>query len=134
MTQNPLIPSHVPLMDGMPVVVWPYGHVAAPASPCPEWQLLIGVLVEIRRHGLLLGIGLVDNATPLGDVAWIAADGINGRHMIEKAGGYELSIAQPHLRPSPAGHGDWPLPTHQYGSEKGDGLRLPNPAITTGRR
>lgn len=122
-------------MDGMPVVVWPYGHVAALSPPCSEWQLLIGVLVEIRRHGLLLGISLVDNATPLGDVAWIAADGINGRYMTEKAGGYELSIAQPHVRPCPAGHGDWPLmQTHQYGSEKDDGLRLQNPVITTERR
>lgn len=106
MTRNPHIASHVPLMDGMPVVVWPYGHVAAPASPCEEWQLLIGTLVEIQRHGMLLGIGLVDNATPLGDVAWIAADGINGRYMIEKAGGYELWIAPPLLRPCPAGHAD----------------------------
>ncbi|MDQ0678610.1 hypothetical protein QFZ30_001992 [Arthrobacter pascens] len=106
MTQDPQISSHPLLMDGLPVVVWPHGHVAAPTSPCQEWQLLIGVLVEIRRHGLLLGIGVVDNATALGDIAWIAADGINGRTMIEKAGGYELSIAPPHFRPRPAGHGD----------------------------
>ena len=100
MTQNPHIASHAPLMDGMPVVVWPYGHVAAPASPCQEWQLLIGMLVEIQRHGTLLGIGLVDNATASGDVAWISADGINGRYMIEKTAGYELSIAPPLLRPA----------------------------------
>lgn len=106
MTQNPQIPSPDPLMDGMPVVVWPHGHVAAPTSPCQEWQLLIGVLVEIRRHRLLLGIGIVDNATPSGDFAWIAADGINSRYMIEKAGGYELSIAPPLVRPCAAGHGD----------------------------
>jgi hypothetical protein len=99
MTQNPQIPSPVPLMDGMPVVVWPYGHVADPSSPCQDWQQLIGALVEIRQHGLLLGIGLVDDATPSGGVAWIAADGINGRSMIEKAGGYELSIAPPLLMP-----------------------------------
>ncbi|UZX03072.1 hypothetical protein F8G81_11055 [Arthrobacter sp. CDRTa11] len=85
-------------MDGMPVVVWPHGLVAAPTSPCQEWQLLIGVQVEIRRHGRLLGIGVVDNATASGDIAWIAADANNGRSMIEKAGGYELSIAPPHLR------------------------------------
>lgn len=106
MTQNPHIPTLAPSIDGMPVVVWPYGHVAAPSSPCPEWQLLIGELVEIRRHGLLLGIGLVDDATPSGHIAWIAADGINSRNMIEKADGYELSIAPPHLWPRPAGHGD----------------------------
>jgi hypothetical protein len=105
MTQNPRIPSHAPLMDGLLVVVWPHSHVAAPTSPCQEWQLLIGVLVGIRWHGLLLGIGLVDNATASGDIAWIAADGNNGRSMIEKAGGYELSIASPHLRPGPAGQG-----------------------------
>jgi hypothetical protein len=100
MTKNPQIPSPAPLMDGLPVVLWPHGHVAAPTSPCQEWQLLIGVLVEIRRHGLSLGIGVVDNATASGDIAWIAADGNNGRSMIEKAGGYELSIAPPHLRPA----------------------------------
>lgn len=98
MTQNPRIPSHAHLVDGMPVVVWPHGLVAAPTSPCQEWQLLIGVQVEIRRHGRLLGIGVVDNATASGDIAWIAADANNGRSMIEKAGGYELSIAPPHLR------------------------------------
>jgi len=91
-------------MDGMPVVVWPYGHVADPSSPCEEWHLLIGALVEIRQHGLLLGMGLVDDATPSGDVAWIAADGINGRSMIEKVGGYELSIAPRQRRPGPVGH------------------------------
>jgi len=105
MTQNPHIPGPAPLMDGIPVVVWPYGHLADPSSPCEEWHLLIGVLVEIRQHGLLLGIGLVDDATPSGGVAWIAADGVNGRSMIEKVGGYELSMAPPHRRPGPAGYG-----------------------------
>jgi hypothetical protein len=100
MTHNLQNPSPAPLMDGMPVVVWPHGLVASPSSPCQEWQLLIGVLVEIRRHGLSLGIGRVDNATASGDIAWIAADGNNGRSMIEKAGGYELFIAPPHVRPA----------------------------------
>jgi hypothetical protein len=100
MTQNPQIPSHAPSMDAMPVVVWPHGLVASPASPCQEWELLIAVLVEIRRHGRLLGTGVVDDATASGDMAWIAAEGNNGRSMIEKAGGYELSIAPPLLRPA----------------------------------
>lgn len=100
MTKNRQIPDHAPLSDGTPVVVWPHGLVASPASPCQEWQLLIGVLVEIRRHGRLLGIGLVDKATASGDIAWIATEGNNGRSMIEKASGYELSIAPPHLRPA----------------------------------
>ena len=103
MTLNPQVASPVPAVDDLPIVVWPYVPAAAPLSPCPDWQMLIGTEVEIRRGGKFLGTGFVDDATPSGDVAWIAADGINNRCMIDKAGGYELSIAPTQLQSGPAG-------------------------------
>jgi hypothetical protein len=104
MTLNPPTSSHVPATDGIPIVAWQYVNAATRLSPFPDWQLLIGTVVEIRRHGQLIGTGLVDNATSSGDIVWIAADGINGRTMIVKAEGYDLSItpaqlqAQKHFR------------------------------------
>jgi hypothetical protein len=95
MTPHPQIPSHVPATDDIPIVTWQYQRAVIPSGPCPDWQLLIGARVEIRRHGQLLGTGLVDDATPAGDIAWIAADGVNGRSLIEKAGGFDLSGVQP---------------------------------------
>jgi hypothetical protein len=54
--------------------------------------------VEIRRHGQLIGNGLVDNATSSGDIVWLAADGINSRTMLEKTDGYDLSIEPTQLQ------------------------------------
>lgn len=94
MTLDQHTPSQVPATDAIPVVAWHHLNVAARPSPFPDWQLLIGALVEIRRHGKLIGTGLVDNATPSGDIVWIAADVNNSRTLIEKAAGYDLSITR----------------------------------------
>jgi hypothetical protein len=98
MTLSPNSSTHVPATDAIPRVAWQYANAGTLPSPFPDWQLLIGVRVEIRRHGQLIGSGLVDNATSSGDIVWLAADGINGRTMLEKADGYDLSIEPTHFR------------------------------------
>ena len=108
MTLTPHTSSHVPATDDLPVVSWELANAAARSAPFPDWHLLIGTVVEIRRYGLPVGTGLVDNATPAGNIAWIAAEGINSRTMIEKAGGYELSIAPAHLQPAQHGREEVP--------------------------
>lgn len=99
--------SHVPVADALPMVSWEPAN-ATQQAPFPDWHLLIGTVVEIRRYGLFLGTGLVDNATSSGNIAWIAAEGINSRTMIEKTGGYELSIAPTHLQPTKHGREEVP--------------------------
>jgi hypothetical protein len=100
--------SHVPAADALPMVSWELANAATQRAPFPDWHLLIGTVVEIRRYGLSLGTGLVDNATSSGNIAWIAAEGINSRTMIEKTGGYELSIAPTHLQPTNHGREEVP--------------------------
>jgi hypothetical protein len=105
MTINSHTSNPIPAADTLPMAVWQHG-AATRSSPFPHWHLLIGAEVEIRRYGRLLGTGVVDNATSSGDIAWIAADGINSRTMIEKSDGYELSIGpSTQLQPGPAVHG-----------------------------
>ncbi|MGO4591808.1 hypothetical protein [Paenarthrobacter sp. 2TAF44] len=67
--------------------------------PFLEWNLLIGEVVDVWRGGLFFRTGLVDETTPSGDTAWIAADGIDHRIMIEKATGYDLWITAEQLLP-----------------------------------
>lgn len=90
MTLNPSTSTRNPALDAIPTVEWQYLNVASPSFLYPGWHRLIGSLVEIRRHGQFIRTGILDNATSSGDIAWIAADGINSRTMIEKAAGYEL--------------------------------------------
>lgn len=105
MMLNPDTSSHLPATDAIPRVAWQDANEATPSSPFADWQRLVGALVEIRRHGRLIRNGLVDNATPSGDIVWIAADGINSRTMIEKADGYDLSVKPTQFQITPAGQG-----------------------------
>lgn len=63
-----------------------------------EWQLLIGANVDIRREGVFVRAGVVEDVTPSGETAWIAANGIDRRTMIEKSVGYELWISAQELQ------------------------------------
>jgi hypothetical protein len=65
--------------------------------PFMEWHMLVGAAVEVRREGVFVRTGLVDDTTPSGDTAWIAADGIYHRIMIEKTAGYDLWITAEQL-------------------------------------
>lgn len=72
---------------------------AADHRPYPfmEWSMLVGAVVDVRREGVFVRTGLVDDTTPSGDTAWIAADGIDHRVMIEKTAGYHLRITAEQL-------------------------------------
>jgi hypothetical protein len=65
--------------------------------PFMEWSMLVGAVVAVRREGVFIRTGLVDGTTSSGDTAWIAADGIDPRIMIEKTAGYELWITAEQL-------------------------------------
>ncbi|MFF2244340.1 hypothetical protein ACFVTM_09195 [Arthrobacter sp. NPDC058130] len=66
--------------------------------PFMEWNMLVGTVVDVRRAGVLVRTGLVEDTTPSGDTAWIAADGHDRRIMIEKSAGYNLWITAEQLQ------------------------------------
>ena len=65
--------------------------------PFREWSMLVGAVVDVRREGVFVRTGLVEDTTPSGDTAWIAADGIDHRIMIEKTAGYDIWITAEQL-------------------------------------
>ncbi|WP_143019158.1 hypothetical protein [Arthrobacter sp. ov407] len=66
--------------------------------PFMEWSMLVGAVVDVRREGVFVRTGFVEDATPSGDTAWIAADGLDRRIMIEKSAGYVLWITAEQLQ------------------------------------
>lgn len=62
------------------------------------WSALIHAVVEVRRYGQHCRFGRVDAATPDSQMAWIAANGNDSRHLIDKASGYELWISPAQLQ------------------------------------
>lgn len=66
--------------------------------PFLEWSMLVGAVVDVRREGVFVRTGLVEDTTPSGDTAWIAADGLDRRIMIEKSAGYDLWITAEQLQ------------------------------------
>jgi hypothetical protein len=66
--------------------------------PFMEWSMLVGAVVDVRREGVFVRTGFVEDATPSGDTAWIAADGLDRRIMIEKSAGYDLWITAEQLQ------------------------------------
>lgn len=66
--------------------------------PFLEWSLLVGAVVDVRREGIFVRTGFVEDTTPSGDTAWIAADGLDRRIMIEKSAGYNLWITAEQLQ------------------------------------
>jgi hypothetical protein len=66
--------------------------------PFLEWSMLVGAVVDVRRDGVFVRTGFVEDATPSGDMAWIAADGLDRRIMIEKSAGYVLWITAEQLQ------------------------------------
>ncbi|HEY3573431.1 MAG TPA: hypothetical protein VGK98_06355 [Arthrobacter sp.] len=69
------------------------------AYRCEDWLRLVGGVVDVWCGGTFLGTGIVEDTTPTGDTAWIAANGIEPRIMISKAAGHELLIAPIYLQP-----------------------------------
>ncbi|MET4538440.1 hypothetical protein ABIE37_000195 [Arthrobacter bambusae] len=94
-----MLPSHRPIPRSesaeVPVVVWDE-NACPPAHSAPDWSLLIGFVVDVRRHGYIIRTGRVEDATTSGDTVWIAAEGFEGRMLFEQASGYDLRIAATH--------------------------------------
>lgn len=60
-----------------------------------EWHKLIGVRVSIWKAGKFLRAGVVEITAASGATAWISADGVEARMMVEKDAGYELWTHHP---------------------------------------
>lgn len=58
----------------------------------PNWNGLIGALIEIRQHNRPIRTGIVDDAMPDSSVLWLAADGLEQRTMYEAALKYEAWV------------------------------------------
>lgn len=59
------------------------------AELCSDWSNLVGLPVELHRHGKYIRSGVVDAAMPDSSVLWLAADGADDRQMFEAALGYQ---------------------------------------------
>jgi len=58
----------------------------AMANP-EEWSDLLGRHVQIQHHGRTIRTGYVEAVTAAADALWIAAHGVEGRALYEKAPG-----------------------------------------------
>lgn len=59
---------------------------------CKEWSRLPGARVEVRRGGRTMRVGMVEDAMADDSAVWLAADGVEGRTLIEAAAYYEIWI------------------------------------------
>jgi hypothetical protein len=55
-----------------------------------EWNEMVGQLVQIQHHGRTIRIGYIEGVTEAADALWIAAYGIEGRALYEKAQGHTV--------------------------------------------
>ena len=56
------------------------------------WQPLVGETVEVRHKGKSLGLRRMESSTEDSVVAWVEAEGVNTRSLIDVTDGYELWI------------------------------------------
>lgn len=56
----------------------------------PDWQRVLGQLVEVRRLGKLIRAGTVEDVMPDNSILWISASGPYHREMVERAEGYQV--------------------------------------------
>lgn len=80
--------------DEIPTIEWQDTTPAKLPRAVRDWHLLVGAVVEVRRDGRVVRTGLLEDVTASGDIVWIAADGFDGRTMIDKREGYKLAIVQ----------------------------------------
>lgn len=64
---------------------------------CSEWSNLVGVPVQLHRHGKYIRSGVIDAAMPDSSLLWLAADGADERQMFEAALGYQAWICPEEL-------------------------------------
>jgi hypothetical protein len=87
-------PDRVLGPDEIPTHAWQDTTPAKRPRAVRDWHLLVGAVVEVQLDGLVIRTGLVEDITASGDIVWIAADGFDGRTMIDKREGYKLAIVQ----------------------------------------
>lgn len=71
-----------------------------------NWRRLPGIEAEIWLNGDLERTGVIDAASEDSTIAWVAADAINPRRLLERANGFELRISPEHplIRAELQGH------------------------------
>ncbi|MEW1823101.1 hypothetical protein AB0323_20250 [Arthrobacter sp. NPDC080031] len=57
-----------------------------------KWSRLLGSTVEIRQNGKTIRVGMVDQAMADDSALWLAADGVEGRALIEAAAEFEVWV------------------------------------------
>lgn len=57
-----------------------------------DWTAVLGQSVEVRHHGELFRVGLVEAVTPDGSILWILGHGVLPRMMVERLEGYKAWI------------------------------------------
>jgi hypothetical protein len=87
-------PDHILGPDEIPTIEWQATRHGKRPRAVRDWPLLVGTVVEVRREGRVVRTGLVEDVTASGEIVWIAADGFDGRTMIDKREGYQLAIIQ----------------------------------------
>lgn len=87
-------PNHDCGPDEIPTIEWQDTTPTNRPSAVRYWHLLVGAVVEVRQDGQVVRTGLVEDVTASGDIVWIAADGFDGRTIIDKREGYKLAIVQ----------------------------------------
>lgn len=60
--------------------------------PFTHWCDLVGSIVEVRHHGIVVGVGRVDDAMPDSSALWLAAEWSQPRSMYEAAQGFSMWV------------------------------------------
>lgn len=63
-----------------------------------EWARLIGVPVEIQRHGEVIRAGVVDNAMPDSSIIWIGSDEQSTRTLYDVSEGFQVWVDPKQLK------------------------------------
>lgn len=73
-----------------------------------DWRRLPGAKVEIWRHGVLQRVGVIEDSTEDSTIAWVQADALEPRRLLERSRGFELRVCpeQLILRVDRANHRD----------------------------
>ena len=64
-----------------------------------DWAAAIGGPVQIRRHGLTVQSGIVEDAMVDSSILWLRSSGVQPRRAFVRREGYEAWISPRHLQP-----------------------------------
>ncbi|TAP38804.1 hypothetical protein [Arthrobacter sp. S39] len=69
-----------------------------------DWAAVIGGPVQIRRHGLMVQSGIVEDATVDSSILWLRSSGVQPRRAFVRREGYEVWISPRDLQPGTRQH------------------------------